>query len=320
MSVNITGLGSVRFTLLGVPGLERFHSIIAVPFFIMFMCSVIGNPLIVFIILSDRGLHAPMYMFLSLLATTDFMFSLTIAPQMLAVLWLNSQVVFFSRCVIQMYFVHFLTYMESGVLVAMAFDRFVAICYPLRYFAILTNPVITQIGSVLALRGVLMISPCIYLVIRLPYCGHEVISKSYCDHMSIAEASCGEITINSIFGLIHLILALVFDISTIMLSYIFIINAVLKLSSKEARSKAFGTCSSHVCVVFFFYIPGGFTLLAYRFWKHIPPSIHSLLSLTYLLMPPMMNPLVYRARTSQIHDRARKLFLYPKKRRIEVNI
>ncbi|XP_077323072.1 olfactory receptor 52Z1P-like [Lithobates pipiens] len=309
----------MKFTLLGVPGLERFHSIVGVPFFIMFLCSVIGNPLVVFIILSDRGLHTPMYMFLSMLATTDFMFSLTIAPQMLAVLWLNSRVVYFSRCVIQMYFVHFLTYMESGVLVAMAFDRYVAICYPLRYSAILTDPVITWIGSVLVLRGALMISPFIYLVIRLPYCGYEVISKSYCDHMSIAEASCGNSTINSIFGLVQFILVLVFDISTIMLSYIFIIKAVLKLSSKEARSKAFGTCSSHVCVMSFFYIPGGLTLLAYRFWKHILPAIHSLLSLTYLLMPPMMNPLVYGVRTSQIRDRARKLLYKGNKVRIKVN-
>ncbi|XP_077323051.1 olfactory receptor 52K1-like [Lithobates pipiens] len=312
MSVNITELRLVRFTLLGVPGLERFYSIISAPFFIMFMCSVIGNTLLFSIILSDRGLHTPMYMFLSLLAITDLMFSLTIAPQMLAILWLGSRVVYFSRCVIQMFFVHFLTYMETGVLVAMAFDRYVAICQPLRYSAILTGPMITRIGLALALRGVLIVSPCVLLVVRLPYCRHEVIGKSYCDHMSIAKASCGDTTINRYYGLIQIISTLVFDISTIMLSYIFIINAVLKLSSKEARSKAFGTCSSHVCVMSFFYIPVGFTLLAYRFWKNIPPSIHSLLSLTYLLMPPMMNPLVYGVRTSQIRDRAWKLFHYSK--------
>ncbi|XP_073468451.1 olfactory receptor 52K1-like [Aquarana catesbeiana] len=312
MSVNITELGLVRFTLLGVPGLERFYSIISVPFFIMFMCSVIGNPLIVFIILSDRGLHAPMYMFLSMLAITDLMLSLTIAPQMLVILWLDVRVVYFSRCVIQMFFVHFLTYMETGVLVAMAFDRYVAICQPLRYSAILTGPMITRIGLALALRGVLIVSPCVLLVVRLPYCRHEVIGKSYCDHMSIAKVSCGDTTINRYYGLIQIILTLLFDTSIIMLSYIFIINAVLKLSSKEARSKVFGTCSSHVCVMLFFYIPCGFTLLAYRFWKNIPPSIHSFLSLTYLLMPPIMNPLVYGVRTSQIRDRARKLFHYSK--------
>ncbi|KAM5126847.1 olfactory receptor 52N4-like [Mantella aurantiaca] len=210
--------------------------------------------------------------------------------------------------------------MESGVLVAMAFDRYVAICQPLRYSSILTGPVITRIGLVLVLRGTFMISPCIFLVIRLPYCGHEVIDKSYCDHMSIAKASCGNTTINSIFGLIQLILSMVFDISTITLSYIFIIKAVLKLSSEEARSKAFGTCSSHVCVMSFFYIPGAFTLLAYRLGKHIPPSIHSFLSLVYLQMPPMMNPLVYGVRTSQIRDRAWKLFHNRKKLRIYVNV
>ncbi|XP_072254649.1 olfactory receptor 52N4-like [Pyxicephalus adspersus] len=307
MSVNTTDLRFVTFTLLGVPGFESFHSLISAPFFIMFVCSVIGNPLIVYIILSDRGLHAPMYVFLSLMAITDFMLSLCVAPQMLAIFWLNSRVVHFSRCVIQMFFVHFLSYMESGVLVAMAFDRYVAICQPLRYSIILPGPVITRIGLVLALRGVLMVTPCVYLVARLPYCGHGVLSKSYCDHMSIAMASCGNYTINSIYGLTQLILAFAFDISAITLSYIFIIKAVLKLQSKEARSKAFGTCSSHVCVISFFYIPGGFTVVAYRFGKNIPPSIHSLLSLAYLQMPPMMNPLVYGVRTSQIRDHARKL-------------
>ncbi|XP_018429946.1 PREDICTED: olfactory receptor 52Z1-like [Nanorana parkeri] len=308
MFVNITELRWVTFTLLGVPGLERFHSVISAPFLVMFLCSVIGNPLIVLIILSDGGLHSPMYVFLSLLVITDSMLSLCIAPQMLAVLWMNSRVVVFSRCVIQMYFVHFLTYMESGVLVAMAFDRYVAICQPLRYSAILTGPVITRISLVLVLRGVFMIGPCFYLVARLPYCGHEVISKSYCDHMSMAEASCGNTTINGIYGLVQLILTMAFNISVVILSYRFIIKAVLKLPSKEARSKAFGTCSSHVCVMSFFYIPGSFTLLAYRFGKRIPPSIHSLLSLTYLQMPPMMNPLVYGVRTRQIRDRVWKLF------------
>ncbi|XP_072254648.1 olfactory receptor 52N4-like [Pyxicephalus adspersus] len=308
MSVNTTDLRFVTFTLLGVPGLESFHSVISAPLFIMFICSVIGNPLIVYIILSDRGLHAPMYVFLSMLAITDFMLSLCVAPQMLAIFWLNSQIVHFSRCVIQMFFVHFLSYMETGVLVAMAFDRYIAIRQPLRYSTILTGPVITRIGLVLVARGVFVVTPCVYLVARLPYCGHEVINNSYCDHMTIAKASCGNFTINSIYGLTQLILAFAFDVSAITFSYIFIIKAVLKLQSKEARSKAFGTCSSHVCVISFFYIPVAFTVFAYRFGKHIPPCIHSLFSLAYLQMPPMMNPLVYGFRTKQIRDQVLKMF------------
>ncbi|XP_068121824.1 olfactory receptor 52D1-like [Hyperolius riggenbachi] len=307
LPANITELRLVTFTLLGIPGFEQFHSIISVPLFIVFCVSVVGNPLIFFIILSDRSLHTPMYVFLSLLAITDFMFTLSIVPQMLANFWFHSPVVSFGQCLVQMFFVHFLSYMESGVLVAMAFDRYTAICHPLRYFTILTSAVTSRIGLVLVLRGVLIISPCFYLIVRLPFCGHKVITNPYCDHMSIAKVSCGDITINSLYGMIQLILAVIFDISSIVLSYAFIICAVLKLPSKEARSKTFSTCSSHVCVISLFYIPCAFSLLAYRFGKHIPRSVHSIISLIYLQLPPMMNPVVYGGRTGQIRDKICKL-------------
>ncbi|KAM9321029.1 olfactory receptor 52K1-like [Gastrophryne carolinensis] len=304
---NITELRILEFTLLGIPGLERFHSIISVPFAFMFVCSVVGNPLIISIILFDRSLGGPMYVFLCFLAITDFMFALSVVPQMLAIFWFNSRVLSLARCLLQMFFIHISSYMESGVLMAMAFDRYIAICQPLRYSTILAGPVISWIGFALVLRGVIIVSPCVYLIVRLPFCKHNVITNPYCDHMSIARVSCGDTTINSLYGLVQITFAAVFDISAVALSYFFIIKAVLKLPSNEARSKAFSTCSTHMVVICLFYVPCGFSLFSYRFGKYIPHSIHALFSLVYLQMPPALNPVVYGVRTKQIRDRVRKL-------------
>ncbi|KAM4697257.1 olfactory receptor 52D1-like [Discoglossus pictus] len=248
-SSNITNGRVVSFVLLGIPGLEKYHSVILIPLFIMFVCALIENSVIHIIIIYDKALHAPMYFFLCMLAQTHLFFTLTIMPKLFGIFWFHAGEINYYACLIQMFFVHFLTLVETGILTAMAFDRYVAICHPLRYSSILTGPTIARIGTLFVIRGIVII-----------------------------------------------------------------LRAVLNLPAKSDQSKAFSTCTSHICVISLFYIPGFFTLLTYRIGgQNVPPAVHSFLSILYLLMTPTFNPIVYGVKTKQIRENVKKCIYWNRK-------
>ncbi|XP_053561652.1 olfactory receptor 52J3-like [Bombina bombina] len=304
---NITRLSDLTFILLGIPGLERFHLTFSALMFCMFICTLTGNCIITLIIMYDQSLHAPMYFLIGMLAFTDLFLSLTVTPKMMGVFWFHAQEIYFSACVMQMFLVQLLTVMESGILTAMAMDRYIAICQPLRYTSILTGQRIAGIGIIVVMRGVVAVSPCIYLVARLPFCRNKGIRQPYCDHMAIARLACADTTINSIYGLVFIVLICSIDISCICFSYIWILKAVQNLSTKLNQNKALSTCTSHLCVMSFFYIPGIFSLLAKRLGNNIPDSMDSILSTLYILMPPTLNPIVYGVRTKQFRENVKKI-------------
>jgi hypothetical protein len=154
-----------------------------------------------YLIYSEEALHRPMYIFLALLSFTDVLMCTSTLPNTLCILWFSLKEIDFKACLMQMFFVHTFTGMESGVLMLMALDRYVAICYPLRYATILTNVVIAKAGLLTFLRGVMLVIPFTFLTKRLPYCRGNVIPHTYCDHMSVAKISCGNVQISAIYCL-----------------------------------------------------------------------------------------------------------------------
>ncbi|EOA92723.1 Olfactory receptor 51E2, partial [Anas platyrhynchos] len=128
--------------LAGIPGMEKSHIWISIPFCSMYLAALLGNGALLFIVSTERSLHQPMYLLLSMLAVTDLMLSTTTVPKMLALFWFSAGEISFSACLTQVFFLHFASSAESMILLAMAFDRFVAICYPLRYAAVLTQSAI----------------------------------------------------------------------------------------------------------------------------------------------------------------------------------
>ncbi|XP_059582979.1 olfactory receptor 52R1-like [Alligator mississippiensis] len=296
------------FLLLGIPGLESTQFWIAFPFCIMYAIAVVGNIIIFFIIKTEPSLHEPMYLFLAMLAITDVVLSTSTLPKMLGIFWLDSREIGFRACLTQMFFVHAFSSVESGVLMAMALDRFIAICYPLRHSSILSIPVTMAIGSLVLTRGVLLLSPVSILASRLPFCGHRLISHSYCEHMAVVKLVCGKVRANIIYGLFVAFMVVGFDVLVISVSYAMILRTVMRLPSTEARLKAVSTCVSHTCVILVFYIPALFTCLTHRFGHHIPHHLHIMVANLYLLLPPMLNPIVYGIRTRQIKARVIRLF------------
>ncbi|XP_016072752.1 PREDICTED: olfactory receptor 52N2 [Miniopterus natalensis] len=307
---NSSSLTPKFFILNGIPGLEAVHIWISLPFCFMYIIAILGNSGLIYLINHEEALHRPMYYFLALLSFTDVTLSTTTVPNMLCIFWFNLKEIDFNACLAQMFFVHMLTGMESGVLMLMALDRYVAICYPLHYSTILTNPVIAKASLATILRGMMLIIPFTFLTKRLPYCRGNFIPHTYCDHMSVAKVSCGNFKINSIYGLMVALFIGVFDICCISLSYTMILRAVVSLSSADARHKAFSTCTSHICAIVITYVPAFFTFFTHRFGGHsIPHHIHIIVANLYLLLPPTMNPIVYGVKTKQIREGVVKFLL-----------
>ncbi|XP_066476676.1 olfactory receptor 52R1-like [Tiliqua scincoides] len=301
--LNSSSLPPAGFLLLGVPGLEAAQQWLAVPFCCMYVLAVLGNASLVGVIATESSLHEPMYLFLATLALTDLVLSTATLPQMLAVFWMGPRAIAFWACLAQMFFIHAFSSVESGVLVAMALDRYVAICLPLRHAAILKPSTVAKLVLLILLRGLVLVAPFALLLRGLSFCGHRVIPHSYCEHMAVVKLACADTTVNKMYGLAVALFVVGLDILSIALSYTMILRAVFSLPSSQERLKALSTCASHCCVILMFYIPGLFSFLTHRFGHRIPHHMHVLLAILYLLVPPALNPIVYGVKTKQIRSR-----------------
>ncbi|XP_065257832.1 olfactory receptor 52R1-like [Emys orbicularis] len=298
------------FILLGIPGLETAHIWISIPFCTMYVIAVLGNIGILFIVKREPSLHVPMYYFLCMLAVTDLVLCMSTLPKTLSIFWFNSREISFSACLTQMYFVHCVSVIESGVFVAMALDRYVAICDPLRHSTILTNPVVVKVILAVVLRGSMIVLPYPFLARQWPYCRTNIIPQSYCAHIAVVKLACADTRVNSYYGLFVLFGVLGLDAIFIAMTYIQILRVIFSLPTKDARLKTFGTCSSHLCVILAFYIPGLFFSLMYRFAQNVPLHFQVLFPNMYLFIPPMLNPIVYGMRTKQIWVTLLRLFTH----------
>ncbi|XP_067403122.1 olfactory receptor 52K1-like [Emydura macquarii macquarii] len=296
------------FFLSGIPGLEAMHLWISIPFCSVFTVVLLGNCTILYVIKTEPSLHKPMYYFLAMLAVIDLVVSATTMPKTLSIFWFNSREISFTACLVQMFFLHTFLSTETAVLLAMAFDRYVAICNPLRYATILTNSVIAKIGLVSLARSVLLVVPLPFLLSRLPFCQSHVISHFCCEHMAVVKLACADTRFNNIYGIFTTLFIVGLDLTFITLSYVKILKTVLSLASKEEQLKAFGTCVSHLCAILIFYTPLVLFAIIHRFGHQVAPHIHILIANFYLLFPPMMNPIVYGVEIKEIRVRVHLLF------------
>ncbi|XP_069495472.1 olfactory receptor 52K2-like [Ambystoma mexicanum] len=306
--LNFTRLHPSTFILLGIPGMEFAHFWIAFPFCFIYVLVLLGNLLILLIVKMEVSLHDPMHFFLCMLAVTDLTLPSSFVPKMLAHFWFQSRAILFEVCLLQMFFIHSFTAIESGVLVAMAFDRYVAICFPLRYVSILTHSTIGKVMFLVAIRAVFLTMPIPLLLVQQTFCEYNIIAHSYCEHMAVVKLVCGDATTNAYYGFVVALMGAGTDLVLIALSYFLILRSVLRLPTNEARFKSFCTCGSHLCAILLFYVPALFSFIAHRFGHHVALHIHIVLANSYLLLPPLLNPLIYGVKTQQIRKRVRIMF------------
>ncbi|XP_007952233.2 olfactory receptor 51I2 [Orycteropus afer afer] len=274
----------------------------------MYVVALVGNTVILQAVRVEPSLHEPMYYFLSMLSFSDVAMSLATLPTVLRTFCLDARSIAFDACLIQMFLIHSFSMMESGILLAMSFDRYVAICNPLRYATVLTNEIIAGLGFAVTARSFITLFPLPFLIKRLPICRSNVLSHSYCLHPDMMKLACADITVNSIYGLFVLVSTFGMDLLFICLSYMLILHSVMVIASREECLKALNTCVSHILAVLAFYVPMIGVSTVHRFGKHAPRYIHVLLSNVYLFVPPVLNPLIYSAKTKEIRRAIVRMF------------
>ncbi|EPY82475.1 olfactory receptor 52J3 [Camelus ferus] len=307
LHINTSTFHPDTFFLTGIPGLEDAHVWISLPFCFIYLMALLGNATILLIIWSDCTLRDHMFYFLAILSAIDLALSTSAVPRMLGIFWFNAHEIGFGACVAQMFLIHTFTGMESAVLLAMAFDRHVAICAPLHYTTILIPRVLAGTGVGIIMHPVLLMLPILYLTYRLPFCEARIIAHSYCEHMGIAKLACTSIRINAIYGLL-VASFLILDVALVGISYAYILCAVFHLPSRDARHKALNTCGSHVGVMCVFYTPSLFSFLTHRFGQKIPHYVHILIANLCVVIPPALNPIIYGVRTKQSREHVVRIF------------
>ncbi|XP_003129604.2 olfactory receptor 51A7 [Sus scrofa] len=290
------------FLLVGIPGLEHAHVWVSIPICLVYLVAVTGNSTILFIIKTEPSLHEPMYYFLAMLAVSDLGLSFSSLPTVLRLFLFNAVEISPDACFAQEFFIHGFTLMESSVLLLMSADRFLAIHYPLRYTSLLTSRRAARLGLGFAIRSLLLVLPFPFTLRRLKYCQKNLLSHSYCLHQDTMKLACSDNKINVLYGF-FVALCTMLDLALIVLSYALILKTVLSLASLAERLKALHTCVSHICAVLVFYVPIITLAAMHRFAKHKSPLVVILIGDIFLLLPPLMNPIVYCVKTQQIREK-----------------
>ncbi|KFO69653.1 Olfactory receptor 51G2, partial [Cuculus canorus] len=275
----------------------------SVPLCFMYLLALLGNLTILAIIGTDQSLHVPMYLFLAMLAVADLGLSTSTFPTMLRMLWLEDREISFGTCLAQMFFIHIFADIESAVILAMAFDRYVAICHPLRYSSILTNSVTTKICVAIIMRATVVLFPLPVLLSQLCFTRVRKLSHPYCLHPDIIKHAGSDVRIHSTYGLFVLLSTLGLDLLFVLLSYLFILKTILSVATWRGRLKALNTCISHICAVLLFFIPMICLSMMHQFIKHVSPQAYTFTANLHFLVPPILNPIVYSVKTKRIRRR-----------------
>ncbi|KAM9658664.1 olfactory receptor 52I2-like [Trichechus inunguis] len=291
------------FFLMGIPGLQFSHFWLAISLSAMYTMALLGNIFIVTVIWMDSTLQEPMYWFLCVLAAVDIVMAFSAVPKMVGIFCTGDSSISFNACFTQMYFVHTATAVETGLLLAMAFDRYIAICKPLHYKRILTPQVMLGMSMVIIIRAIIFMTPLSWMVSHLPFCDSNVILHSYCEHIAVAKLACDNPMPSSLYSLIGSSIIVSADVAFIAASYNLILRAVFSLSLKKAQLEALSTCGSHMGVMALYYLPGMASIYMAWLGKDIVP-LHTqvLLADLYLVIPPTLNPIIYGLRTKQIRE------------------
>ncbi|XP_070474242.1 olfactory receptor 2A2-like [Equus przewalskii] len=287
-----------EFVLMGFELSADVEVLLLWVFSLFYIFNLLANGVILGLICLDPSLHTPMYFFLSHLSIIDMSYASSNVPKMLANFVNQNKNISFVPCIMQTFLYLSFAHTECLILMAMSYDRFVAICHPLQYTGIMN----WRVCSVLAVTswscGFILALVHAILLLRLPFCGPWEVNHFFCEILSVLKLACAETWINQVVILAACVFVLVGPLCSILVSYVFIVWAILKIQSKEGRTKAFSTCLSHLCVVGLFF---GIAMVVYmvpdsnqrKEWEKILTLFHSLFN-------PMLNPLIYSLRNAQV--------------------
>ncbi|XP_053518961.1 olfactory receptor 13-like [Artibeus jamaicensis] len=273
-------------------------------FSLFYAFTLLGNGVILGLISLDSRLQTPMYFFLSNLTIVDIAYACNTVPQMLVNLLSPSQPISFVGCMTQTFLSLTFALTECLLLVVMSYDRYVAICLPLRYSAIMSWRVCLTLAVASWTIGVLLTLVDMVLLLLLPFCGPQKVNHFFCEILAVLKLACADTHFNEVSVVAVAALGLVGPLFTIMVSYSHIVWAALKFQSAKGRRKAFSTCSSHLCVVGLFY---GTAIIMYVGPQHgDPQEKKKYMLLFHSLFNPMLNPLIYSLRNREVKAALRR--------------
>ncbi|KAM9359643.1 olfactory receptor 52K1-like [Symphorus nematophorus] len=288
------------FILNGFHELGALRPVLFIPFFIMLVVSLLANSLLLYVIISQRSLHAPMYILIASMARVDVSLPLFFIPNMLLSFLFDWRGISLIGCLVQIYFVHLLGTFQSTLLLWMALDRYFAICTPLYYHEHMAVPRFLKFVIPLVVRNVFMITLIVKLAGPLSFCAGNVINHCFCEHMAMVELACGNTSINNLAGLLTVFLIPVVDFIIITASYIVIFSSVR--TSGQSRVKALHTCITHIMVITVSLIIILVAFLSYRIRNGLPAAVRVFFSTMYLFFPSCFNPIIYGIRTTEIRQ------------------
>ncbi|XP_057613784.1 olfactory receptor 6C3-like [Chionomys nivalis] len=287
-----------EFVLLGISDDPELQAVIFFFLFIAYILSVCGNLTIITLTLLDSRLKTPMYFFLRNFSFLEIMFTSVSVPRFLGSIITKVKTISYNNCLAQLFFFISMGVSEFFLLTAMSYDRYVAICKPLHYTVIMSQKVCALLVLTSWLAGFLIIFPLVILILKLDFCASNTIDHFSCDYFPILQLSCSDTRLSEALGLYVASFTLLFTLALVILSYICIINTILRFPSASQRKKAFSTCSSHMVVISISY---GSCIFMY-----IKPSANERASLTKGVavlntsIAPMLNPFIYTLRNQQV--------------------
>ncbi|XP_032757937.1 olfactory receptor 8K3-like [Rattus rattus] len=295
-----------EFILLGITDRPELQAPFFVLFFLIYVASMVGNVGMIILTKLDERLQTPMYFFLRHLAFIDFGYSTAVGPKMLVNFVTNNNTIPYNWCAIQLSLFIFFIISELFVLSGMAYDRYVAICNPLLYTVIMSQKVCWVLVTIPYLFSAFISLITTIKIFISSFCGHNVISHFYCDSLPLLNLICSGTRDIELIILIFSVFNLVSSLSIVLVSYIFILVAILRMKSAEGRHKAFSTCGSHLTVVVILYGTLSFMYIQ-------PKSSHSfendkMAAVFYTLIIPVLNPIIYSLRNKEVKGTLQKLW------------
>ncbi|XP_028713596.1 olfactory receptor 13D1 [Peromyscus leucopus] len=294
-----------EFFLVGLSQYPELQLFLFVLCLIMYLIILLGNSLLIIISVLDSRLHTPMYFFLRNLSFLDICYTSSSIPQMLIMFMSERKSISFLGCALQMVISLGLGSTECVLLAVMAYDRYAAICNPLRYPIIMNKVLYVHMAVWSWVIGCLNSLVQTVLTMVLPFCGNNVIDHLTCEILALLKLVCSDITMNVLIMTVASIALLIIPLLLIFVSYIFILSSILRINSAEGRKKAFSTCSAHLTVVILFY---GSALFMYMKPKSkLTKASDEIIGLSYGVVTPMLNPIIYSLRNKEVKEAVKKI-------------
>ncbi|XP_006036486.1 olfactory receptor 6M1-like [Alligator sinensis] len=297
-TVNVTAV--TEFILVGFPNIHEVEIILFIIFLLIYLVTVLGNSVIIVLICIDHRLHSPMYYFLSNLSFIEILMTSSLVPKMLANFLSEKKAISFTGCFSQLFFYFFMGTTEFILFAIMSYDRYVAICNPLRYSTIMTGKICIQLVIGSWAGGLFMILSSLILKAQLPYCGPNVINHYFCDSAPLLHLACADVQLIEFIDFIVSLVLLLGSLSLTVVSYAYIISTILKIPSAQGRQKAFATCASHFTVVSLGF---GITMFVYvRPSQSESMKFNKILSVLSSIVTPLLNPFIFSLRNEQMKE------------------